>query len=50
MTEIEKEILLLVRQLTPREKQQFYELCSALDDYNAQRAETYGTAQKEVTV
>ena len=50
MTETEKEIILLFRQLTPQEKRQFSELCAALNAYNAQRAETCGTAQKEVTV
>ena len=34
MTETEKAILLLFRQLTPREKQQFSEICKAMSAQN----------------
>lgn len=40
MTETEREILLLFRQLTPREKQQFSDICKSLHTLNVSRFDT----------
>lgn len=47
MTEIEKEIILLFRQLTPQEKQQFSYLCKSLSAQNADNAECVQVGHKK---